>query len=467
MENASSEIPALESLTGDKHISRVIPEDLIKGMIKRGRIFEKLCTAKLESRLCTYDGEVMAEGSVEMLPDLPNGTDAASESDNQSILSGSLGRKGDNGMLQLEDKSFVMVDHEAFYKYGSRPSKIGAENNISTCLCKSCQTYMKDIIGTLPSQAEIRKSKGAKMLLTDVQCMLCPPRVLGFAMRVKLWVQMLVLRVRTIEPKTTGKAFESLELDKTNKRLLKTLVKEHSRNGSRLVDDLIPGKGNGLIVLLHGPPGVGKTLTAESLAMLCGRPLYSISMSDVGTSPASVEQNMIKVFELATHWRALLLFDEADIFLEERSLQDLRRNSLVSILLRILEYFRGILFLTSNRVKTFDEAFQSRIHLAVRYKELTEGQRMKIWNMWLDRYEAQVADREKFHEALDEGGMLYKAELNGRQIRNVFSSAMALAKEEVTQKLTLTHVAQVLERTVEFQSYMLQNKEMAEKKGIR
>jgi len=278
----------------------------------------------------------------------------------------------------------------------------------------------------------------------------------------------LVRKVKDITQTDRDKAFKKLELDNRNKELLKTLVLQHSKNG-KLVDDLIPGKGNGLIVLLHGPPGVGKTLTAESLAILSGKPLYSVSMSDVGTSPTVVEKNLVRIFELSTHWKAILLFDEADVFLEARSLTNLRRNSLVSVLIRILEYFEGILFLTSNRVKTFDEAFQSRIHIAVQYRELTEAQRVNIWKMWLERADGEVHDPDKFDDELQIGGDLAKAEINGRQIRNVFRSAMAWANARPIGQRALQYadVEKVLKSTVEFQVYMNQNKELAQRQNWR
>jgi SpoVK/Ycf46/Vps4 family AAA+-type ATPase len=148
-----------------------------------------------------------------------------------------------------------------------------------------------------------------------------------------------------------------------------------------------------------------------------------------------------RIFQLATHWKALLLFDEADVFLEARSLTDVRRNSLVSTLLRILEYYEGIplafpmflqktnrllgiLFLTSNRVKTFDEAFQSRIHFAVQFSILTEQQRKKIWEMWFKKASDKLDPSFEWQEYLEEEGRLVKEKLNGRQIRNVFRSAM-------------------------------------------
>jgi SpoVK/Ycf46/Vps4 family AAA+-type ATPase len=330
------------------------------------------------------------------------------------------------------------------------------------CKCTTCSRLRKNKIGELP------KSSGGELAdLLAEQRAFCPPRVFGFAVRQKTWVQMLVDNVKEVRQKDKEEAFKNLELDKKTKDLLKNLVTEHARSDSA-IDDLIPGKGNGLIVLLHGPPGVGKTLTAESLAMLSNKPLYSVSMSDIGTSPTTVERNFGRIFELATHWKALLLFDEADVFLQSRTLDDLRRNSLVSILIRTLEYFQGILFLTSNRVKIFDEAFQSRIHVAIRYKELSGSQRAKIWNMWIRKAGDKVDDRKRFEDELEEGGDLYRAELNGRQIRSVFRSAMSLANAELgNKKLKWDHVQRVLNSTIEFSQYMVQNEDLARRQGLR
>src|ERR1700733_1224829 len=92
----------------------------------------------------------------------------------------------------------------------------------------------------------------------------------------------------------------------------------------------------------------------------------------------------------------------------------LTKTSKVSVLIQILEYFEGILFLTSNRVKTFDEAFQSRIHIAIQYKELSESQRVAIWNTWIRKAEEQddIADESEFKDELKLGGAVAKEELN-------------------------------------------------------
>jgi len=259
-------------------------------------------------------------------------------------------------------------------------------------------------------------------------------------------------------------AFNKLELNPKHKKLLKELVEQHAKNTERL-SDLVPGKGNGLIVLLHGPPGVGKTLTAESVAILTEKPLYTLSMSDLGQAPSAVETVLLRAFELAVHWKAILLFDEADVFLESRSLSDLRRNGLVSVLLRVLEYFQGILFLTTNRVKTFDEAFQSRVHIAIKYDELKPHERENIWKMWIAQLSDEKADTQNILDEIEE---LAAAPLNGRQIRNVITSAQAVVKARGPwEKMTYSDIRSVLRVTIDFQTYIAQSNELAKAQNIR
>ena len=78
------------------------------------------------------------------------------------------------------------------------------------------------------------------------------------------------------------------------------------------------------------------------------RPLYTISCGDLGTDPERLEVKLKEVFEYAVLWKAILLLDEADIFLQERNVNDLNRNALVTIFLRELEYFDGILFVSDH-----------------------------------------------------------------------------------------------------------------------
>lgn len=99
---------------------------------------------------------------------------------------------------------------------------------------------------------------------------------------------------------------------------------------------------------------------------------------DLGTDPSRVEESLSNILEMNTRWDAVLLLDEADAFLEARSAHDLERNKLVSIFLRLLEYYKGILFLTTNRVDNIDAAFESRIHLSLQYEELDTASRHHV-----------------------------------------------------------------------------------------
>ena len=143
----------------------------------------------------------------------------------------------------------------------------------------------------------------------------------------------------------------------------------------------------------------------------------------------------------------MVLIDEADVFLEERSVHDINRNALVAVFLRQLEYFAGILFLTTNRVSTFDDAFQSRIHVALRYRDLDAGTRETIWKAFLKKVGASEALSPKQWEEL------VAKKVNGRQIKNAVRTAQALAHSK-KEKLGFAHINQVLTVMDQFESDM-------------
>jgi ATP-dependent 26S proteasome regulatory subunit len=111
-----------------------------------------------------------------------------------------------------------------------------------------------------------------------------------------------------------------------------------TNNKPNTFDDLITGKGLGVILLLVGNPGTGKTLTAEAVADKVRRPLYVLSAGELGQKADDVEARLRDALELAEKWDAVLLFDECDVFLQERSggggAGDLARNEIVAVFLR-------------------------------------------------------------------------------------------------------------------------------------
>ncbi|OAL57158.1 P-loop containing nucleoside triphosphate hydrolase protein [Pyrenochaeta sp. DS3sAY3a] len=269
---------------------------------------------------------------------------------------------------------------------------------------------------------------------TEDEYLIMPRTVPGYDLNTKEWG---FLPVSSIGPIRWNKQpFEDLVLPDETKLLVRAMVtvrassiKSRHEEHLRAEFDVIPGKGNGLIMLFHGSPGTGKTLTAESVAEIAEMPLYPITCGDLGTDPDKVEEYLRLVFELGQRWNCVLLLDEADVFLEQRTLTDLQRNSLVSVFLRMLEYYEGILILTSNRVGIFDEAFRSRIHIALHYEDLKPRARKQIWLNFLTRLEDsdEGGGVEEIKARVDE---LARHQLNGREIRNAISTARQLASYE-------------------------------------
>lgn len=99
-------------------------------------------------------------------------------------------------------------------------------------------------------------------------------------------------------------AFRRLVLNAGKKDLIQSLVQNHLADAGNSSADLIEGKGNGLVILLHGGPGTGKTLTAESVAELAGRPLYRLTCGDIGTVPETVEKSLEWIFYLGSLWQS-------------------------------------------------------------------------------------------------------------------------------------------------------------------
>lgn len=218
-------------------------------------------------------------------------------------------------------------------------------------------------------------------------------------------------------------AYDHLVYDEKQKDLVLSFVENHKRTKSG-VEDVIMGKGQGLILLLSGPPGTGKTLTAEAVADKTRRPLYYLQAEDLGINAALLGANIKKVFEMATEWDAVILLDEADVFMAERNPNDIARNELVSIFLRELEYFRGIIFLTTNLYETIDTAFRSRVNIHLLFNPLPPASRLTIWRKFLERLPPSKISGKSVIELLENEDLkvLSMWELNGREIKNAIKT---------------------------------------------
>ncbi|KAL8965519.1 MAG: hypothetical protein Q9197_006476 [Variospora fuerteventurae] len=365
-------------------------------------------------------------------PKDPDILDEDEESDDDSCgCCGSSAEEDTKPRQQLEDADKPRTKMKLVMDENERPHIVEVE------LDEAGNEIQKEDIDHLPTA----DGTGTDRVFTEEELLIASPVVLGFAFSEKLWLEFTVSGINEIE--WNEGAFDSLVLPDSQKSIVKALVESHTFSASRNIDDVIQGKGRGLVAVLHGPPGTGKTLTAEGIAELLKCPLYMVSAGELGTNPRELEAELNKILDIAHSWGAVLLLDEADVFLEKRTIQDIHRNALVSIFLRLLEYFQGILFLTTNRVETFDDAFQSRIHVALRYGELTTKAKRSVWKMFLDKVrEKEGVETTVF--AKEDFDKLARHNLNGRQIKNAVRTAQALAVNE-KKPLDMGHVGKVLE----------------------
>ncbi|KAF4453640.1 P-loop containing nucleoside triphosphate hydrolase [Fusarium albosuccineum] len=270
------------------------------------------------------------------------------------------------------------------------------------------------------------KPEDASGQMTETDLIMCGTSVAGYSLRDNEWDTFDIDSISEVTFDT--QAFDALILPDDQKQQILSLVSVHE-NERFSFDDLVKGKGKGMVFLLYGDPGVGKTLTAESVADYCRKPLLRLDAGTLGTSASSVERGLQDAFDLAEKWHALLLLDEADVYLEQRKSKNLVHNGIVSVFLRMLEYYHGILFLTTNRITSFDRAFMSRIHLAIEYKPLSQSSRLALLYTFLKQTSDESA------ETLSRSGFLVKVseeELNGRQIKNLVRTACALALSDVS-----------------------------------
>mmetsp|Transcript_33075 Transcript_33075/g.66702 ORF Transcript_33075/g.66702 Transcript_33075/m.66702 type:complete len:707 (+) Transcript_33075:204-2324(+) len=332
---------------------------------------------------------------------------------------------GKSKQQALRTHGRVMVDTQGSYDAGHSVS-IGYDPMVLAIKSKY-KEYMLQMRQQQQQQTDAKHTADAhdNMILFDVvpeDCLTMTwPAAVGFSFTSKTWGDVLIDGLEEI--KFEEATFDRLVLPPERKRILKALV----RHSSDSFADIVSGKGEGSVFLLYGPPGCGKTLTAEAISEMQQRPLYSVSLGQLGTTPAELETKLGEILELCGKWDALILLDEADIFLEKRTNNSsLERNAMVSVMLRLVEYFKGVLFLTSNRVDSLDPAFKTRITLALRYEQLDKEGRNQVWLNLLDA----SGQGDALKEGLIDTTILAQHPLNGREIKNAIRLAMALAKED-------------------------------------
>lgn len=146
-----------------------------------------------------------------------------------------------------------------------------------------------------------------------------------------------------------------------------------------LMEDIVDGKSGGTTIMCKGAPGLGKTLTAEVYAEAVGKPLYRVHSGQLGISAETVEANLSIVLRRAARWGAIMLIDEADVYIRRRD-NDLQHNAIVAEFLRTLEYFNGLLFMTTNRTDDIDDAILSRCIAIIKYEMPSKSDSIRLWH---------------------------------------------------------------------------------------
>lgn len=160
---------------------------------------------------------------------------------------------------------------------------------------------------------------------------------------------------------------------------------------STFTSDIIEGKSSGNVIMCKGVPGVGKTLSAEIYSELIERPLYSIHSGTLGTRAEDVRKALEVVFKRAKRWSAVLLLDEADVFVIERG-ANIAQNAIVAEFLRTLEYFDGLMFMTTNRANNIDDAIISRCAAIINYEVPNAHDQARVWRVLSDNLDYKLPD---------------------------------------------------------------------------
>ncbi|KAI1121250.1 hypothetical protein F5Y10DRAFT_272285 [Nemania abortiva] len=320
----------------------------------------------------------------------------------------------------------------------------------------------------LPSVTVVPRRVDAKAPeagLTEDDLVILSYRVFGFVMKNRKWAQLDLTYLRETQPSRMKRegddkpgeisegrqpTFDELVLPDGHKNTILSIITQHfcdQESSHTDQTDMVRGEGKGLVILLHGALGVGKTATAVGVAERFNKPLLQLTCSDLGVTVKDIESSLRTNFKMANRWGCMLLLDEADMFLVQRTKEDIRRTGPAAVFLRLLKYYPGVLFLTTNRVSDLDQAVASHIHASLYYPKLGLRETFKVFNLNIrllkERFRGRPYDFIPEVMKIGAFAQTYWKEnpsdrWNGRQIGNVCTLALSLAEFEAREKSHVT-----------------------------
>ncbi|KAL3467065.1 P-loop containing nucleoside triphosphate hydrolase protein [Aspergillus heterothallicus] len=264
---------------------------------------------------------------------------------------------------------------------------------------------------------------------------LFPPTVPGYSLGSKRWIHLDVDKICWVQ--WNKKSFENLVIDEDSKELLQAAT---TSQFIPMITDIMQGKEASVAILLHGPAGTGKTYTAETLSELVEKPLYRLSCADLGTELQRAEECLKSALYLGKTWDCIILLDDIDIFLEENTSSNIEQNAIVAAILRALDTYGGIIILTARYISKLNEAFRSRIRLAVHCPHPTSLQRQRIWRNLINNIKEFDQHHIEFEDIESQMNVLAEINMTGRQIRNTITMARQLANLR-RKKMTYAELA--------------------------
>jgi ATP-dependent 26S proteasome regulatory subunit len=238
-------------------------------------------------------------------------------------------------------------------------------------------------------------------------------------------------------------SFDQLALPEPTRRQIEQAL-WHYKNQDRACNDYGIGEkivyGNGTTMVFCGPPGTGKTATAEAIARALNKKLGVVDYPRIYSRyVGESEENIKKVFWEAKRVDCVLVFDEADacfgVRVEERGAADRSFNLMTNILMQEVERFKGILILTTNREFAFDPAFDRRFLYKLNFGLPDEKQREQIWRILLK-------DCAKLNPDVSFGELARWYPLSGGQIKNAVLKAVMRCSAE-NREITMSDLKTV------------------------
>lgn len=245
----------------------------------------------------------------------------------------------------------------------------------------------------------------------------------GFDLERKTWS---LFDVDEVEPiKFNENAWKHIVLDESSKDVIEGVVGAFDFSKEAMTDE----EQTGLVILLHGPSGTGKTATVEAIAEHFRRPLYSLAACSLPLDVTLLVDTLTSRLDAARSWNAIVLIEAGDILMQTQRHEPIMEEHIrISTILEFFEQHRCIVFVTA---RTTCSAYMSHFAMTIQYPELDGDSRQTMWSNMLSG-EANKISRRDIEE-------LSRVAVNGRAMRNIHTTAKALARSS-KQPLSLCHL---------------------------